>query len=170
MKPDADAMSQNPMPAAAQPPKLTKKENVRQAVKYFLFASSAGAIQVISFALLLEFNVFRDVGSKYGPSYFVALVLSVLWNFTFNRKLTFQSACNVPVAMLKVFAYYLVFTPASVWWGNALTRAFPQHWMEYVILVGTMLVNGVTEFLYQRCYVFRDSINSAKKPSHAEPR
>lgn len=95
---------------------------------------------------------------KYGPSYFVALALSVIFNFTANRKYTFRSANNVPIAMAKVLGYYLVFTPLSIWWGEALA----QHgWNEFAILVPTMLVNAVTEFLFNRFVVFRDSINTA---------
>ncbi|MDR2752742.1 MAG: GtrA family protein [Oscillospiraceae bacterium] len=147
----------------SEPTKLSTKENFLQTVKYFCFAASAGAIQAGSFALLTELNVFRDADTPYGPSYLIALVLSVLWNFTLNRKFTFKSANNVPIAMLKVAAYYAVFTPLSLWWGNALTGRYPQHWVQYAVLVGTLLVNGVSEFLYQRFFVFGKSINSATK-------
>ncbi|MDR0531029.1 MAG: GtrA family protein [Oscillospiraceae bacterium] len=154
----------------SEPVKLTAKENLIQTLKYFCFAASAGAIQLISFTVLTELNIFHDSSNPYGPSYFIALVLSVLWNFTFNRKFTFKSATNIPIAMLKVFAYYLVFTPASIWWGNALTFRFSQHWMQYVVLVGTMLVNGVTEFLYQRFFVFGKSINTNESGQKEEER
>lgn len=142
------------------PVKLTAKENIIQTLKYFAFASSAGVIQIITFTVLAETNVFRDADHPYGPSYFIALVLSIIWNFSFNRKYTFKSANNIPIAMLKVFAYYCVFTPASIWWGNALTARFPQHWVEYAVLLGTMMSNAVTEFLYQRFFVFGKSINT----------
>ena len=91
-------------------------------------------------------------------SYLVALVLSVLWNFTLNRKFTFHSAANVPVAMLKVAGYYLVFTPLSTWWTAALTAL---GWNEYIVLILTMLSNFVTEYLFQRFVVFRGSIDTA---------
>ena len=122
-----------------------------QAVKFVLFSVSAGLVQVVSFTILNEW-IIRDVGSKYGWSYFIALVLSVVWNFTFNRKFTFKSANNVPIAMLKVFAYYLVFTPASIWWGVALERI---GWNEYIILGMTMIINFITEFIYSKFVVFR---------------
>ncbi len=143
-----------------EPVKLTAKENAAQTIKYFFFAASAGGIQLLTFTLLTEFNVFHDANNPYGPSYFIALVLSVLWNFTLNRRYTFKSASNVPIAMLKVLGYYCVFTPLSTWWGNALTARFSEHWVEYAVLVGTMLVNGVTEFLFQRYFVFGKSINT----------
>ena len=138
-------------------PTLTKKENFFQMLKFGLFSASAGIIEVAVFTLMQL--IFRDAGSKYGPSYFIALAASVLWNFTFNRKFTFQSAGNVPRAMLLVFCYYLAFTPLSVWWGTALARG-RSTLAEYLVLGGTMLVNLVTEYLWQRFVVFRKSMNT----------
>ncbi len=133
-----------------------KKEFLRT-VKFVLFSISAGLIQVLSFTL------FEEILHLYHwLSYLLALVLSVLWNFTLNRKFTFQSASNVPIAMLKVAGFYLVFTPLSTWWTAVLTGA-GFLWNEYVVLVLTMLVNFVTEYLFQRFIVFGKSIDSAKK-------
>jgi len=144
----------------SEPVKLTRKENITQTVKYFCFAASAGGIEALAFFLLSEF-VFRDTQTEYGWSYFIALALSVLWNFTLNRRYTFKSANNVPIAMLKVFGYYCVFTPASVWWGVALTGLNPgSQLLKYGVFVGTLAVNGITEFLYQRFFVFGKSINT----------
>jgi putative flippase GtrA len=148
------------MTRMSEPVKLTRKENIVQTVKYFAFAASAGAIETVSFALLSEF-VFHDAENEYGWSYFIALVLSVLWNFTLNRRYTFKSANNVPIAMLLVFAYYVVFTPASILWGKGLTGLNPgSRLLYYGVFVGTLLINGVTEFLYQRFVVYRGSINT----------
>jgi len=147
------------------PVRLTAKENFLQTAKYCCVAASAGAVQIGSFALLSEL-IFHDKEGDYGPSYFIALVLSVLWNFTFNRKFTFKSANNIPVAMLKVAGYYLVFTPLSTWWGVALDARWPRY--KYLILFGTMFVNGVTEFLFQRFVVFRGSINTSESGRKAE--
>ncbi|WP_411329659.1 GtrA family protein [Emergencia timonensis] len=135
--------------------KLSKKENRIQVLKFALFSVSAGVIQTISFTLLNE-----SLDWSYWPCYLIALTLSVLWNFTLNREFTFQSANNVPLAMAKVFGFYCVFTPLSVWWGSALTGA---GWNEYLVLFGTMAVNLTTEFLYDRFFVFRDSINTNKR-------
>lgn len=85
-------------------------------------------------------------------------MLSVLFNFTVNRKFTFKSASNVPVAMLKVAAYYVVFTPLSTWWGDFLAESW--HWNEYAVLALTMAINLSTEFLYQKFVVFRNSIDT----------
>ncbi len=136
--------------------KLSKKENILQGVKFTLFSCSAGIIQAVSFALLNELT-----GFPYWPSYLIALTLSVLWNFTLNRRFTFKSAANVPVAMLKVLGYYCVFTPISTVVGNYLTEIL--GWMEYLVLAGTMVTNFVTEFLFDRFVVFRDSINTNGK-------
>ena len=135
----------------------TKTELLRT-LKFTLFSVSAGIIQALSFALLNELLEIR-----YWVSYLVSLVLSVLWNFTLNRKYTFQSAANVPVAMLKVAIFYLVFTPLSTWWTAALTEpAYGLCWNEYVVLALTMITNFVTEYLYDRFFVFGKSIDTAK--------
>lgn len=129
------------------------KETLR-AVKFTLFSLSAGVIQIIVDAIMNE-----GVKAKPWISYLVALIASVLWNFTFNRKFTFQSAGNVPVAMLKVALFYVVFAPASTWWTKVLTENC--HWNEYLVLILTMTCNLVTEYLYQRYFVFKNSIDTA---------
>ena len=131
-----------------------KKELLR-AVKVTLFSISAGIIQVASFTLMNEL-----LHLDYWLSYLTTLVLSVLWNFTLNRKITFHSASNIPIAMLKVACYYAVFTPLSTWGGSQLELL---GWNEYLVLALSMLSNFVTEFLYQRYFVFGKSIDTAKK-------
>jgi len=133
-----------------------RKKELLRTVKFTLFSVSAGIIQVVADALCNE--VLQLVPWL---SYLIALVLSVLWNFTLNRKFTFQSAANVPVAMLKVAAYYVVFTPLSTWWTAALTGT--AGWNEYLVLALTMVVNFVTEYLYQRFFVFGSSIDTAQE-------
>ena len=132
-----------------------KKEFIRT-VKFVLFSISAGVIQVASFTLFEE--VFQLV---HWLSYLISLILSVLWNFTLNRKFTFYSANNVPIAMLKVTCFYLVFTPLSTWWTAVLTGPI-ICWNEYIVLAITMLTNFVTEYLYDRFVVFGKSIDTAK--------
>lgn len=135
--------------------KLSKKENRMQVVKFALFSVSAGVIQTVVFTVLNELTDW-----KYWPCYLIALTASVLWNFTLNREFTFKSAGNVPVAMAKVFAFYCVFTPLSTWWGSALTEMGTN---EYIVLFGTMAVNLTTEFLYDRFFVFRNTINTNRR-------
>ena len=133
-----------------------KNREFLRTVKFTLFSLSAGIIQIAADALCNEVLHFVP-----WLSYLIALVLSVLWNFTLNRKFTFQSAANVPIAMLKVAAFYAVFTPLSTWWTAALTDG--AGWNEYVVLVLTMAVNFVTEYLFQRFVVFGKSLDTAKK-------
>lgn len=134
---------------------MQNKELLR-AAKFILFSISAGLIQTVSFALLNEVLHF-----KYWVSYLIALCLSVLWNFTLNRKFTFRSANNVPIAMLKVALFYTVFTPLSTWWTAVLTEKAGIN--EYLVLIITMLANFVSEYFYQRFIVFGSSINSAEQ-------
>ena len=126
--------------------------SVWQVVKFTLFSISAGLIQVAAFTLME--TVFH---LPYWPSYLTALVLSVLWNFTFNRRYTFRSDALVGRSMLLVALFYAVFTPVSTWWGHVLTTA---GWNDFLVLAITMAVNFVTEFLYQRFVVYRNRIDT----------
>ena len=134
------------------------KAELIRTVKFVLFSASAGIIQVLSFSLLNEL-----LHLSYWVSYLISLSLSVLWNFTLNRKFTFHSAANVPIAMAKVAGFYLVFTPLSTWWTAALTEpAYGIMWNEYLVLAITMLTNFVTEYLFDRFLVFGNSIDTAQ--------
>ncbi len=130
-------------------------KELMRTVKFTLFSLSAGVIQIVS-------DVIFNEALHMVPwlSYLLALILSVLWNFTLNRKFTFHSAANVPIAMLKVAGFYLVFTPLSTWWTAVLTEQL--LWNEYIVLIGTMLINFVTEYLFQRFFVFGKSLDTAK--------
>lgn len=128
------------------------KKQVLQAVKFLLFSASAGIIQVASFALLNEV-----IKLKYWPAYLISLVLSVVWNFTLNRRFTFKSAANVPVAMSKVFGFYIVFTPLSTWLGNLADGAGVN---EYIVLAVTMIMNFVLEFLFCKFFVYKGQENT----------
>ena len=141
-----------------------KKGEAWQAVKFTLFSASAGIIQIGTYTLFYE--VFH-----WAPwlAYLVSLVLSVLWNFTFNRKYTFRSNADVKRCMLLVALFYVVFTPLSTWWTAALTGENPftgaavsQEPLvnNYVVQIGTMLINFVTEFLYQKFVVYRGTIDT----------
>lgn len=135
---------------------MTEKKNTTflQAVKFTLFSISAGIIQVATFTLLNEL-----LQMEYWPAYLIALVLSVIWNFTINRRYTFQSAANIPIAMAKVFGFYLVFTPLSTWLGAIVESAGVN---EYIVLAATMLSNFVLEFLFCKFVVYRNQENTRK--------
>ena len=140
------------MAEQGRPAKLSGRQTAWQFIKFTLFSISAGLIQAGAFALLNELT-----GLPYWPSYLIALVLSVVWNLTFTRRFTFRSSVNMSKAMALVLAYYAVFTPLSTWWGDALTGI---GWNEYLVLGGTMVINFVTEYLFQSLVVFRGSMNT----------
>ena len=133
--------------------------NVLQMVKFTLFSISAGIVQTVVFTALTELvPLIFNVKLGYWVCYLPSLVLSVLWNFTFNRKFTFQSATNVPIAMLKVLGYYAVFTPVSTLLGDWAYNYFnvsTGSLGDYIILAVTMLCNLVTEYLFYKFVVFR---------------
>ena len=155
------------------------KGGVWQFIKFALFSASAGIIQILSFTLMSEVIIKLPVlqnlmdtnqtfskimSNEYGPMYLIALLLSVIWNFTFNRKFTFKSAANVPIAMLKVLAFYCVFTPVSTLLGNHFTAKFADVTaINYIVLACTMACNMITEFLYDKFVVFKASENTAVK-------
>ncbi len=132
-----------------------KKKEVLRVVKFVMFSISAGIIEIVSFTILNEFT-----GWKYWPCYLIALILSVLWNFTLNRKFTFKSASNVPVAMAKIALFYCVFTPVTTIMGNYLAEDL--LWNDYIVTGINMGLNITTEYLYDRFVVFRKSIDTNK--------
>ena len=124
-------------------------------VKFFLFSISAGIIEILAFTILNELTEWT-----YWPTYLIALVLSVLWNFTLNRRYTFKSETNVPKAMLQVAIFYCIFTPASTIFGNYLAEIL--KWNEYIVTMINMVMNFVLEYGYDRLVVFRNSIDINK--------
>ena len=130
-----------------------KKKEFFRTLKFVFFSASAGIIQMGSFALFQEL-----LNWKYWPAYLVSLVLSVLWNFTFNRRFTFQSTADVPRAMALVALYYCVFTPVSTVLGKALVES--AGWNSYLVTALNMVINLGTEFLYQRFVVYRNTMDT----------
>lgn len=133
--------------------KNEKRQELIRIIKFVFFSASAGVIELGAFT---AFNELTDW--SYWPCYLIALILSVLWNFTLNRKFTFKSANNVPKAMALVFLYYLVFTPATTLLGNFLAEGL--LWNEYLVTILNMALNLTTEYLYDRFVVFRGSIDT----------
>ncbi|MBR0308743.1 MAG: GtrA family protein [Mogibacterium sp.] len=141
-----------------------KNKEVIRAVKFVLISASAGIVEIVIFTLMNEFT-----GLKYWPCYLTALVASVLWNFTINRRYTFKSAKNVPKAMAMVFAFYIVFTPATTLLGNYLAETL--MWNEYLVTGINMALNLLLEYLYDTFIVYRgemDNNDLAKKESGNE--
>ena len=131
------------------------KELIRT-IKFTLFSISAGAIELGLFEL---FNLITNW--DYWPKYLIALIASVIWNFTLNREYTFKSANNVPIAMLKVAIFYAIFTPVSTIGGNYLAENL--GWNETLVTILNMLLNFVLEYLYDRFFVFGKSIDTKEK-------
>ena len=133
---------------------MTKKtqEWVR-ILKFVLFSASAGVIQFGSFALLNELTTWR-----YWPCYLISLILSILWNFTFNRRFTFKSNANFTRAMLLVLAFYAVFTTVTTILGDWLAEDI--QWNEYIVQIINMLLNLTLEYIYQRFVVYRNRIDN----------
>ena len=143
-----------------------KRKETLRVVKFVMFSISAGVIEILSFTLLNELTDW-----PYWPCYLIALILSVIWNFTLNRKFTFKSVANVPVAMAKILAFYCVFTPVTTILGNY--QAESLHWNEYIVTGINMGLNISTEYLYDRFVVFRktlDTNNLAQRQREKEDR
>lgn len=134
---------------------MNKKEQLIQMIKFGIFSASAGIIQAGSFTIFKE--IVKMEG--YWTPYLISLILSIVWNFTLNRKFTFKSAANIPIAMAKVFGFYLVFTPVSTYLGDLAAVA---GFNEYIILAVTMLSNLITEYLFCKYVVYRNQENTAK--------
>ena len=135
---------------------MAEKKNLKEffrALKFLVISISAGIIQISSFTLFNEVFLWN-----YWVGYLTSLILSIVWNFTINRKVTFKSANNVTIAMLLVLAFYAVFTPLSTWLG-ALAEGNGVN--EYIVLAVTMILNFVLEFLYTRYIVYRNSCDTA---------
>ena len=135
---------------------MEKRKELWRAVKFALFSASAGIVEIAVFALLNELTPW-----PYWPCYLIALIASVLWNFTLNRRFTFQSANNVPKAMLLVALFYCVFTPLTTLLGNYLAEDL--GWNEYLVTGVNMALNLTTEYLYDRFVVFRGSIDTNER-------
>jgi putative flippase GtrA len=137
-------------------PMKDKKTEVIRALKFLGFSISAGVIEIVAFTLLNELTTW-----SYWPCYLIALILSVLWNFTLNRQFTFRSTANIPIAMLKVAAYYAVFTPISTLAGEYLAEK--AGWNEYLVTGLNMFFNLVTEYLFDTYVVFGKTIDTNKR-------
>lgn len=133
------------------------KKELWRVIKFVLFSISAGVIDLGSFALLDLIN-----GLDYVVKAYISITLSVIWNFTLNRKFTFQSANNVPIAMLKTLGFYVVFAPLSIHLAD-LYLVKTLCWSEIIVKGVTLIINFVTEFLFQRFLVFGNSLDTNER-------
>ena len=134
---------------------INKNELIRT-VKFTLFSISAGLIEISLFAVLDYFTSW-----SYWANYLIALIASVVWNFTLNREYTFKSTNNIPIAMIKVAIFYLIFTPVSTIIGNYLAETL--GWNDILVTLLNMACNFILEYLYDRYFVFRESIDTKVK-------
>jgi len=148
---------------------LTRRQELVKFLQFVAFSISAGAVQILVSTLLHEV-----IGIKgYWPAYLPALIMSVLWNFTVNRRFTFKSVSNIPLAMMKVTIYYLFFTPLSTFWGDKLNNmdmGINKDAQFYIILLGTMVINFVTEFCVYRFWVYRTTLNTSEAGQREQER
>lgn len=146
--------------------KKTVSKEVARTVKFALFSASAGLIQAAVFTALNELT-----GWPYWPCYLSSVVLSTLWNFTLNRRFTFKATNNVALAMVKVAAFYCVFTPVTTILGNYLAEDL--LWNKYLVTGLMMTSNLVCEYLYDKFFVYKGSIDTnslaKKEDSTMEP-
>lgn len=131
--------------------KKDTKTQIIQFLKFLGFSLSAGVIQLLSFELLYTWTE----SLPWWPAYLISIILSVVWNFTFNRKFTFKSASNVPLAMTIVAIYYCMFIPVSVFGGDALEGI---GWNGTLVTVLMMVINFITEFFWDKYIVFNDKL------------
>ena len=68
--------------------------------------------------------------------------------------------------MLKVALFYAVFTPVSTILGNLLAESY--GWNELLVTILNMAVNLVTEYLYDRFFVFGKTIDTKKQRKSAK--
>ena len=132
---------------------MKDKKELLRTIKFTLFSISAGLIEIGLFTLLDNVTNW-----SYWVCYLIALVASVIWNFTLNREYTFKSTANVPVAMAKVFVFYLIFTPTSTILGNYLAEDL--GWNNTLVTLLNMLANFILEYLYDKFVVFRGTIDT----------
>ena len=167
--------------------KKQKRKTLVQAIKYACCTASAGVIEIVSYTVLYEvlpidkavmIDFITHVELRNFVSTLIALTLSILWNFTINRKFTFKSAGNVGRAMFLAFLFYVPFFPFKLWFngympsylaagaasaaGVTVVEYLEKHVIiNYAVEVCTMLINGVLEFCWQKFVIYRKEEGSA---------
>lgn len=150
--------------------KKAKRRTLMQIIKYAICTASAGLIEFITFTILTETPILSSIANEKvwfftenNMAWFVAtaiaLFLSIVWNFTINRKFTFKSAGNVPRAMTLAFLFYVPFFPFKLWFNSYMPTRLGVD--PLLIEVITMLLNGVLEFCWQKFVIYRKEEGSA---------
>lgn len=140
-------------PAESVKPKLTKKQQFLQLLKFTAFSLSAGIIQFLLQSTLFDWTHVLT----YWQAYPIALTASVIWNFTFNRKFTFKASSNVPIAMVLVVIYNLLIVVPFAILGEYLVQLWGDAY-GMLVTVLLLLFNFVTEFFWDKFVVFNDKL------------
>ena len=135
--------------------KPTKKQQFFQFVKFTLFSVSAGVIQLLSTTILHQWTGW--LSNYYWLAYIIGLTLSVIWNFTFNRKFTFKATNNVPLAMALVILYNCIIVVPLAFGGDALVNLWGEQWGILVTAI-SLLINFITEFFWDKFIVFKRAV------------
>ncbi|MDO5025763.1 MAG: GtrA family protein [Trueperella sp.] len=126
--------------------KIKLTETQLQAVKFTLLSGTAAVVEAGSYALFLALDLMPVSWAQA-----ISVALSVLWNFTLNRKFTFKSTGNVPFAMLLVSLFYVAYIPIS----SVLAGLMDDAGMHpAVIKIIWLLINFVGEFIWWKYVVF----------------
>ena len=135
--------------------KPSKNQQFIQFIKFTLFSASAGAIQLLSTTILHQWTGW--LLDYYWLAYIIGLTLSVIWNFTFNRKFTFKAANNVPLAMTLVIIYNCIIVVPLALGGDALVKLWGEQWGILVTAI-SLLINFITEFFWDKYIVFNQKV------------
>ena len=135
--------------------KPSKNQQFIQFIKFTLFSASAGAIQLLSTTILHQWTGW--LLDYYWLAYIIGLTLSVIWNFTFNRKFTFKAANNIPLAMTLVIIYNCIIVVPLALGGDALVNLWGEQWGILVTAI-SLLINFITEFFWDKYIVFNQKV------------
>lgn len=157
--------------AAAAEEKKAKRKTAVQVLKYAVCTASAGILQFVSFTILQAvipenigtiYFIVEDMSLATFIATTIALALSILWNFTINRKFTFKAAGNVARAMILAFLFYVPFYPFQTWYVHTVKMALGNTDAAGLLAEATvMLINGVLEFCWQKFFIYRKEADTA---------
>lgn len=144
--------------------KMTKKQQFLQFLKFTGFSASAGIIQFTVITLLYDvwFKPLEYYGmgedNAYVVAFLIGLTLSVIWNFTFNRKFTFKDAHNIKLAMGLVILYNCIIVVPLSLGGRELIKIWGADY-DMLVTVISLLFNFATEYFWDRFVVFNKKSN-----------
>lgn len=117
---------------------------------FLYFSLGAGVIKLVSFLLLSLID--SGHGAVLVLAEIVSVVLSGLFNFTWNRKFTFRSTNNIVPGMFLYGLYSLIATPAVASFIVDLTR---RGWADWLAKAMKMALHFILDSLYCKFVIFR---------------